>query len=175
MNHERTPARREGVRYGHGKPSGGEQVAAPSLRCRMKVPHQWLRLGGPGNTARCLRMGCGQEVAGGHSYAHFSTPKAPGKQDGDKRSIEGGRTKRDSQIGPCADSQDGVPQTDARKARQVGTRAQSGMNLWASRSHLLRGNGSSVHLAVSLEKRKFEIPHCKGEQCLPLRGKHDYL
>ena len=25
----------------------------------------------------------------------------------------------------------------------------------------------------TFEKKKFEIPLCKGEQCLPLRGKHD--
>ena len=27
----------------------------------------------------------------------------------------------------------------------------------------------------TFEKKKFEIPLCKGEQCLPLRGKHDKM
>ena len=27
----------------------------------------------------------------------------------------------------------------------------------------------------TFEKKKFEIPLCKGEQCLPLRGKHENL
>jgi len=44
----------------------------------------------------------------------------------------------------------------------------------ATRCYFSKGKRRFGYLDATREKKKFEIPHCKGEQCLPLRGKHDY-